>query len=125
MEESIKSRVILILGILVIIFFMGTIRSCSTEKKLKLTLADLDREKAANWDAEQKTNEFKKEKNILEKELEEVKDTYGANKKALLQEQLVNQSLKEELQKVIKLKDKLEEDLKELLVESKSAKPKK
>jgi hypothetical protein len=42
-----------------------------------------------------------------------------------VQEQLVNQSLKEELQKVSKLKEALEEDLKEALVTGKSAKAKK
>ncbi len=41
----------------------------------------------------------------------------------LLQEQLVNQSLKEELEKVTKLKEKLEDDLKEALTTA-AAKPK-
>lgn len=115
MEESIKNRVILILGILAIIFFMSTIRSCNAERTLKITKADLNREKAANWDSEQKTNELKKEKGILEKESGEAKAAYEAGRKALVQEQLINQSLKEELQKVTKLKDMLEEDLKEAL----------
>lgn len=125
MGEGIKNRVILILGILVIIFFIGTIRSCNTEKQFKLTVADLEKEKAVNWDAEQKMNEFKKEKGILQKELEEVKAAYETSKNALLQEQLINQSLKEELEKVTKLKETLEEDLKEALVEGKPAKLKK
>lgn len=126
MEESIKNRVILILGILAIIFFMSTIRSCNAERVLKITKADLDREKAANWDSEQKTNELKKEKGILEKELIEAKAAYEAGRKALVQEQLINQSLKEELQKVTKLKDMLEEDLKEALAAAaKPVKPKK
>lgn len=122
MEESLKNRFILILVILATIFFMGTIRSCSTVKKLKTALIELDKEKAISWDAEQKTNELKKEKITLEKQLEETKATHEVAQKALLQEQLVNQSLKEELDKVTKLKDKLEEDLKEALVTDKSKK---
>ncbi len=125
MEESIKNRVILALGILTIIFFMGTIRSCSGELKLKRTVADLDKEKASSWDAEQKMGEFKKEKGVLQKELEEAKAAYESSRKALLQEQLINQSLKEELRKVAKLKDALEENLKEALVEGKPSKSKK
>jgi hypothetical protein len=101
---------------------MGTMRSCGAARKLKLTTLELDKEKAMSWDMEQKSNELKKEKAILEKELEENKASLEVTKKALLQEQLVNQSLKEELQKVTKLKEKLEEDLKEALVASKKSK---
>jgi hypothetical protein len=122
MEESLKNRLILILVILAVIFFMGTMRSCGAARKLKLTTLELDKEKAMSWDMEQKSNELKKEKAILEKELEENKASLEVTKKALLQEQLVNQSLKEELQKVTKLKEKLEEDLKEALVASKKSK---
>ena len=103
MEENIKNRVILILAILTIIFLMGAIRSCSTTKKLKTTLIELDKEKAA-----------------LGKELEDTKAENETTKKALLQEQLVSQSLKEELQKVTKLKETLEDDLKDALVKNKA-----
>lgn len=122
MEESLKNRFILILAILVIIFFVGTIRSCDTEKRLKTALIELDKEKAISWDTEQKINGLKEEKAALENKLEEVTAAQEVAKKALLQEQLVNQSLKEELDKVGKLKDKLEEDLKEALVKAGSKK---
>lgn len=118
MEESLKSRLILILVIVAVIFFMGTIRSCGTTKKLKLALIELDKEKAASWDAEQKTSELKKE-------LTEIKTAREVANKELLKEQLANQGLKEELEKVTKLKEKLEEDLKEALVTDKSTKSKK
>ncbi len=120
MEENIKNRVILILAILTIIFLMGAVRSCSTAKKLKMTLIELDKEKAVSWDSEQKMNEFKKEKAALTKELEDTKTENEATKKSLLQEQLVSQSLKEELQKVTKLKETLEDDLKDALVKNKA-----
>jgi len=122
MEENIKNRVILILAILTIIFLMGVIRSCDTAKKLKMTLIELDKEKAVSWDSEQKMNELKKEKAALANELEDTKAENEATKKSLLQEQLVSQSLKDELQKVTKLKETLEGDLKDALVKEK-AKP--
>lgn len=120
MEENIKNRAILILAILTIIFLMGAIRSCSTGRKLKTTLIELDKEKAISWDSEQKMNELKKEKAALAKELEDTKAENETTKKALLQEQLVSESLKEELQKVTKLKEALEDDLKDALVKGKS-----
>ncbi|MDP3732283.1 MAG: hypothetical protein Q8R31_04560 [Candidatus Omnitrophota bacterium] len=116
MEENIKNRIVLILAILSIIFFMGAIRSCSAGKKLKMTLIELDKEKSVSWDSEQKINELKKEKAALSKELEDSKSENEITKKALLQEQLVNESLKEELQKVSELKNTLEDDLKDALV---------
>jgi len=122
MEENIKNRVILILAILAIIFFMGAVRSCGTEGKLKTTLIELDKEKAISWDAQQQMNALKKEKDALAKELEDLKNENETTKKALVQEQLVSESLKGELEKVTKLKEKLEEDLKEALVKGKSAK---
>lgn len=122
MEETLKNRVILILAILTIIFLTGTIRSCATTKKLKSTLLELNSEKAIRWDSEQKMNEIKQEKGALEKTLEEVKAENEVTKNALLQEQLISQSLKGELQKVTKLKEALEEDLKEALIKAKSGK---
>lgn len=119
MEENIKNRVILILAILSIIFFMGAIRSCSTAKRLKAILMELDKEKAVSWDSEQKMNELKEKKAALEKELESTKAENETIGKALLQEQLVNQSLKNELEKVTKLKETLEDDLKDALVNDK------
>ncbi|MBU4078206.1 hypothetical protein KKE85_01150 [Patescibacteria group bacterium] len=120
MEENIKNRVIIILAILSIIFLMGAIRSCSAGKKLKTTLIELDKEKAISWDSQQQMNELKKEKAALAKESEDTKAENETTKKALLQEQLVSESLKEELQKVTKLKETLEDDLKDALVKGKS-----
>lgn len=128
MEESIKNRVILILGILTIIFFIGTVGSCSNAAHLK---SSRDKEMATRLDLEEKISKFVQEKqsietmvNSLSQELEEEKAAHQATKKALLQEQLVNQSLKEELVKVTKLKEALEEDLKEALVTGKSTRTK-
>ncbi len=120
MEESIKNRIILILAILSVIFFMGAIRSCGIDKKLKTTLTELDKEKAVSWDSEQKMNELKRDRAAMENEFAGAKTENENTGKALLQEQLVTKSLKEELEKMTQLKDKLEENLKEALVNSKS-----
>lgn len=128
MEESLKGRVILILFILTIIFFIGTVSSCSSGMRSK---AGRDKEILARMELEERVNKFTQDKttsesklNSVSSELEEEKAAHQATKKALLQEQLVNQSLKEELQKVTELKGALEEDLKEALVKGKAAKSK-
>lgn len=128
MEEGLKNRVILILSILTLIFFIGTVGSCGNASRLK---SSRDKEMATRLDLEEKMSKFAQEKAGIEENLksanqglEEEKAAHQATKKALLQEQLVNQSLKEELQKVVKLKEALEEDLKEALVTGKKTKAK-
>lgn len=126
MEEGIKNKFIIILAILAIIFFLGTINSCSNAYRQKVAR---DSEMAKRLDIEDKMNKFLQDRTTLddkvkkiERELEEEKVAHQATKKALVQEQLVNQSLKEELQKIVKLKETLEENLKEALVTGKSVK---
>ncbi|MCX5703273.1 MAG: hypothetical protein NT066_02105, partial [Candidatus Omnitrophica bacterium] len=116
-------------GILSIILFIGTLGSCNNAYRQK---AARDKEMATRLDLEEKMNKFSQEKKAiegklkaLENELQEEKATLGVTKKAVLQEQLINQSLKEELSKLTKLKEALEEDLKEALVHAKSEKLKK
>lgn len=123
MEENLKNRIILILAILSLIFFLASLGSCANVRRLK---AIRDKEMFSRLDLEEKMSKFMQEKQAAEEklkaltqELDEEKVAYQASKKALLQEQLVNQSLKEELQKVTKLKEALEEDLKEALVSGK------
>jgi small-conductance mechanosensitive channel len=125
MEENIKNRIILILGVSTLIFLLISLRSCSDAQQYRKAR---DKERDMKFEVEEK---FTREKltmeeklNAKEKELQEEKAGHGASKKALVQEQLVNQSLKEELLKVTKLKEALEEDLKEALVSGKSTKSK-
>ncbi len=120
MEESLRNRIILILAVLSVILFIGAVSSCGSAYRQKVSR---DREMAMRLDLEEKINKIAAEKTLLEEklsakeqELEEEKTAHEASKKALVQEQLVNQSLKDELQKVIKLKEALESDLKEALV---------
>ena len=124
MEESIKKRITLILAILTAILFIGTINSCINVSRLR---SELNKEKDARFDLEKGMGEFNKEKAAVEDKLknftqalEEEKAGHQATQKALLQEQLVNQSLKEELLKVTRLKEALEQGL----LESKPAKSK-
>jgi small-conductance mechanosensitive channel len=126
MEEAFKGRLIVILSILVAIFFIGTVGSCSSAGRMK---SSRDKEMASRLDLEEKVSKILQDKVSSEERLkaagaalETEKAAHEADKKALLQEQLVNQSLKEELNKVTKLKEALEEDLKEALVPTKKAK---
>lgn len=129
MEDSLKDRLIIILAILSAIFFLGTLKSCDSARRERLAR---DKEMARRMELEEKASGFAQDKTVVDNELknvtsalEEEKAAHQATKKALLQEQLVNQSLKEELQKLIKLKEALEEDLKDALVESRKSRVKK
>ncbi len=119
MDEAIKNRIILILSILSAILFISTLGSCNNAFRQK---AARDKEMVTRLDLEEKMTKFSQEKKAMDdkikaiqKQSEEEKAANEAAKKALMQEQLVNQSLKDELSKVTKLKDTLEEDLKEAL----------
>ena len=126
MEESLKNRIILILSILTVILFIGLISSCNNTYRQKLAR---DKEMSSRLDMEEKMGKFSQEKSVIEeklkasqKELDEEKAAHQATGKALVQEQLVNISLKEELTKVTRLKEALEEDLKEALTVGKKSK---
>lgn len=126
MEESIKNKIIVILGILTAIFFISSVSSCSNVSRQRNAF---NKEMYARLSVEEKMSKLTQEKTVLEeklkekdRELAEEKAASQATRKALVQEQLVSQSMKEELQKVIKLKEALEEDLKEALVAGKTAK---
>lgn len=127
LEEAIKNRIILILSILSVILFISTIGSCNNAYRQR---SARNKEMVTRLDLEEKMAKFAQGKKAMddkikavEKELEEEKAANETTKKALVQEQLVGQSLKDELAKVTKLKEALEEDLKEALT-SKSTKPK-
>ncbi|MDD5155832.1 MAG: hypothetical protein PHF11_05035 [Candidatus Omnitrophica bacterium] len=124
MEEGFKNRIILILGILTVIFFIGMVSSCNDARKQK---SSRDKEMAARLDLEEKMNKSGQEKaatenkiNALSQELTKEQAATETTKKALLEAQVVNDSLKKEVIKLTELKEKLEEDLKEALVTGKS-----
>jgi small-conductance mechanosensitive channel len=120
MNEALKNRIVIILAILSVIFFFGTLSSCSSAIRQK---AARDKEMVARLALEEKTSKYAQEKSALEEkarakenQVQELKASLETAKKALVQDQLVNMSLKEELQKVTKLKETLEEELRQALV---------
>lgn len=122
MEEAIKNRIILILGILIVILLVGALGSCMNARQLKTSREE---EFSKRLTVEEKLNKFSAEKSAmeqkigeLEKQLAQEKTGHEVTQKALAQEQLISSSLKEELEKLNKLKETLEEDLKEALAAS-------
>jgi hypothetical protein len=130
-EENLKKRLVLILGGFNILFLLMAMGQCNNARLQKI---ERDKETFRKLDVEEKMNKFVQDKTALEEKLKnseaalaEEKALGEAVKKTLVQEQLVNQSLKNEIEKISKLKEALEEDLKEALVsgKAKSDKPKK
>ncbi|MDD5506106.1 MAG: hypothetical protein PHR73_05070 [Candidatus Omnitrophica bacterium] len=106
MKDSLKSRMVIILAILSVLFFFGTLSSYSSAMRQK---AGRDKEMAARLQLEEKMNKFSQERSALEervkakeKEAEEAKAALEESKRVLAQEQLANQGLRDELQKVTK-----------------------
>ncbi len=122
MEEAIRNRIILILSILTVIFFIGTVSSCGAARNQKIRR---DKEMATRLDLEEKVSKLENKIANLTQEIQQEKAAHEATRKALLEVQLISQTANEELQKVTKLKEALEEDLKDALVKGKSSKSKK
>jgi hypothetical protein len=123
-EDNFKSRLILGLGILNLIFILLWAASCNKENEFKKAR---DKEMNIRLESEQKVGEFEKIKSGLDdkinkigQELTQVKAEFETTKKSLVQEQLISKSLKSELDKISRLKETLEEDLKEALVKGRS-----
>ena len=126
MGDFLKNRSVIILAVLLAVFFISTLGSCTSAMRQK---AARDKEMVARLALEEKTGKYAQEKAALEEktkakesQIEELTVVSEATKKALVQEQLINISLKEELAKVTKLKETLEEDLKQVLIDGKKIK---
>ncbi len=98
-----KNSPTIILSIICAIFFITSINSCNGSLRQKRAR---DKEMAARLDAEEKLVKFSQERQEFDDRLKAKEDelaaeraAHQATKKALLQEQLVNNSLKEELAK--------------------------
>jgi uncharacterized protein YlxW (UPF0749 family) len=119
-EEKLKNRVILGLAILCVILIFASANSCTSSRVQDKKWRD---EMSRRLDAEDKTNKLQQEQTTLDaklkkddESLQECAKSLDSTKKALLQEQMVNQNLKGEIDKLNKLKDALEADLKEALI---------
>lgn len=121
MEEGMKNRLILILSVLTAIFFIAAIGSCGSARRQKIAK---DKEMATRLDLEENAGKLESQMTSLKQQLQQEKAAHETTRKALSQEQLINQDLKDELEKVSELKEALEEDLKEALIKGKSSKSK-
>ncbi len=119
MEEAIRNRVILILSVFTAVLFFAAVGSCGSARRQKLAR---DKEIITRLDLEEKAGNLENQIANLTRQLQEEKAAHEVTRKALLEERLVSQAANEELQKVLKLKEALEEDLKEALVKGKSSK---
>lgn len=124
MNENAKNKLILILVFFSILLVIISLRSCSISQRTKEVR---DKEIAARLDLEEKVSKIEQQKTNLEKkinnlgkELEQEKSAHEAVKKSLDDEKLENNRLRDELEKVNRLKEKLEENLKEALVSDKN-----
>ncbi|MCU0666599.1 MAG: hypothetical protein MUF05_05860 [Candidatus Omnitrophica bacterium] len=120
-----KNRIAVILGLICCILVVITVNSCLEVSKHRNAR---QQEMAVRLDAEENLNKITKDKTAcqlkaseISKQLEEQKSAFESNKKALVQEQLINQSLKEELAKVTRVKEALEQELKDALTQASKA----
>lgn len=117
MDEKTKNNLVGILAVLTVLLFIGTVGSFNAslkERKLK------EKEMATRMDAEEKLNKFSREESgqvekikSLQQALDAAGSELEAVKKTLAQEQMVNSSLKDDLQKITKRNEALEEKIKE------------
>jgi hypothetical protein len=128
-NDAMKNKIIFGLVALLVIFIAVSIASYSRANQQK---SAKDKEILTRLDIEEKLSKFMQDKSsidakltALSKELEAERENHASTKKMLLQEQLINESLKNELQKVSKLKETLEEDLRNALAAASTPKPKK
>jgi len=121
-----KNKVVTILGILALLLFIFNIASCvnvynhdSLRKKEMLRRLEIEEKMAKS--AQESVSVSAKLKEIQE-ELDEEKAAHEATKKLLIQEKMIEVSLKEDLQKITKLNEALEQGLKKAPKTNKKAK---
>lgn len=121
MEDDIRGKLFPIMVLLTLVFLVTTVRSCGTIQKQKSLK---EKEMSAKLDAEEELSEIKKSRDVQilvkDKELQDEKNSHEATRRILDQERLVNKELRSELDKITKVKEVLEEELKDVLVSSKS-----
>ena len=122
MSKIFKNRLAIVISAVACVLLVFAVSSCRDAFKQR---SARQKEIAVRMDAEEGLDKAIKEKNsclqkaaALTKDLESGKAALAEAKKALGQEQLINQSLKEELQKVSRVKEALEDELKNALLRS-------
>lgn len=124
--EFLKNRLVVVLGVCNIVFLLVAVQSCVQGKRY---IAVKHNEEIKRYDAEKALNDVKQEKERLETALQKNEETlsqeradFEAAQKTLLQEQLINKSLKAEIDKLRKLNNALENDLKNAVVSGRAKK---
>lgn len=126
-ESGRKNIVVIVLSAVALIFFLLWLKTISEVSKQKDIVT---RKSAAFMDLEEKNAKLEKERFSLSEELKaahaqlaQEKAEHSQTEKTLSQEQVAGQVLKVELERVTRLKESLEKDIKEVLApEQKSAK---
>lgn len=124
--EFLKNKVVIILGVCCLVLLLVAVQSCVQSNKC---LQVKQKEEIKRYDAEKALNDVSQEKASLEAALRKAEATLTEERaaaetmqKTLLQEQLVNKSLKAEIDKLRKLNSALENDLKNAMVSGKAKK---
>ncbi len=117
MKADVKNKIVLVLGLLTIIFFIASIRFYQdTVEQKKL----LNQERRMRMGLEEGVSDLSNQNADLEQEINQLEKMLNQEKVAhQTTQQTLNQEiskLKEELAKVTKLKQKLEENLGEALI---------
>lgn len=119
-EEQAQNKVLLAAIILAVVCLVLAISSGIAASKNKIAL---QKEIAFRMETEEKLASTSSKSTTLESELKADQDQLTQTKTALDQEKLSNEALKTELEKVTKLKEQLEKDLKEALFSKPGAAP--
>ncbi len=129
MGVNLKNRLALIVGIFCVIMLIVAVNSCQQTDRFRKAK---EKESSLRFDVEEKLSDAmnartsaEEKARRLEQSVEQLTAEIEAAKKALVQEKMVNDSLKEEIFKINKLKDALEEDLKNAFVAGRSDRNKK
>lgn len=106
--EFTKNKIILILVSAIVLFVIVNINSCNS---LKVKAMSLDREVSLRMGLEEKILNLQKEITSLKEVLDKTNRNFEGTKKLLADQQLLNDSLKEQLQKARDAKEALENNL--------------
>ncbi len=127
MGDMLKNKLVQILALVSALLLIASIKSCADSYRHKTAR---DKEMAQRLDLEEKLHKFTQEKTTVDQQAKKLSQELEADKaalqeaqNALAQEQQINKSLKGEIEKLTKLKDALEQNLKEALANSNKAQP--
>lgn len=113
MDEQLKDRILIAMAIITVICLVVAVGSVSVAQKNKKYL---NRELILRMDAEEKLINLAPQVDALKSQLKNIQANLEGTTKALEDQTVINNELKLELEKTVKLKEALEEDLKNALI---------